>query len=99
MNSLFQLHNDADRSGGRRPCNSGRRWNRPRIALCLELSDRFLPPGVFTVEAIVGRPLTPMSVSDVARAGQPDGALRMSTTAESHADHASRTQVVRARSA
>jgi len=31
MNWLFQLHNDAaDRSGGRRPCNSDRRWNRPR---------------------------------------------------------------------
>jgi len=40
-------------------------------ALCLELSDRFLPPGVYgfvsTVEAIVGRPLTPVSVSGVAR--------------------------------
>ena len=31
MNWLFQLHNDAaDRSGGRRSCNSDRRWNRPR---------------------------------------------------------------------
>ena len=40
-------------------------------ALCLELADRFLPPGVngvvSTVEAIVGRPLTPVSVSGVAR--------------------------------
>ena len=37
----------------------------------LELSERFLPPGVngfvSTVEAIVGRPLTPVSVSGVAR--------------------------------
>jgi hypothetical protein len=40
-------------------------------ALCLELSERFLPPRVHgfvsTVEAIVGRPLTPVSVSGVAR--------------------------------
>jgi hypothetical protein len=40
-------------------------------ALCLELSERFLPPGmsgfVSTVEAIVGRPLTPVSISGVAR--------------------------------
>ena len=44
-------------------------------AVCLELSERFLspvlPPGahgfVATVEAIVGRPLTPVSVSGVAR--------------------------------
>ena len=40
-------------------------------ALCLELGERFLPPGahgfVTTVEAIVGRPLTPVSVSGVAR--------------------------------
>jgi hypothetical protein len=40
-------------------------------ALCLELSDRLLPPGmngfVTTVEAIVGRPLTPVSVAGVAR--------------------------------
>jgi hypothetical protein len=40
-------------------------------ALCLELSERFLPPGdnglVPTVEAVVGRPLTPVSVSGVAR--------------------------------
>jgi hypothetical protein len=39
--------------------------------LCLELSERFLPPGVngfvATVEAVVGRPLTPVSVSGVAR--------------------------------
>jgi hypothetical protein len=40
-------------------------------ALCLELSERFLPAGVTgfvaKVEAIVGRPLTPVSVSGVAR--------------------------------
>ena len=40
-------------------------------ALCLELGERFLPPGapgfVTTVEAIVGRPLTPVSISGVAR--------------------------------
>jgi hypothetical protein len=40
-------------------------------ALCLELSERFLPAGVnglvARVEAIVGRPLTPVSVSGVAR--------------------------------
>jgi hypothetical protein len=40
-------------------------------ALCLELSDRFFPPAVngffSTVEAVVGRPLTPVSVSGVAR--------------------------------
>ncbi len=40
-------------------------------ALCLELSERFLPPGVTgfvsTVEPVVGRPLTPVSVSGVAR--------------------------------
>ena len=40
-------------------------------ALCLQLSERFSPPGapgfVTTVEAIVGRPLTPVSVSGVAR--------------------------------
>jgi len=39
--------------------------------LCLELGERFLPPGtngfVSVVEAIVGRPLTPVSVSGVAR--------------------------------
>ena len=38
--------------------------------LCLELSE-LLPPGmngvVSTVEAVVGRPLTPVSVSGVAR--------------------------------
>lgn len=37
----------------------------------LELSERLLPPGVTgfvsTVEAIVGRPLTPVSVAGVAR--------------------------------
>ena len=54
------------------------------VALCLELSDRFLPPGVSTVEAIVGRPLTPVSVSGVARRTA-RRALRMSTTAESQA--------------
>jgi hypothetical protein len=40
-------------------------------ALCLELSERFLPSSVngfdATVEAIVGRPLTPVSVAGVAR--------------------------------
>jgi hypothetical protein len=40
-------------------------------ALCLELGERFLPPRahgfVATVEAVVGRPLTPVSVSGVAR--------------------------------
>jgi hypothetical protein len=40
-------------------------------ALCLELGERFLPPGthgfVAKVEAIVGRPLTPVSVAGVAR--------------------------------
>ena len=40
-------------------------------ALCLELGERFLPRGahglVATVEAIVGRPLTPVSVAGVAR--------------------------------
>jgi len=40
-------------------------------AFCLELSERFLPGGphrlVATVEAVVGRPLTPVSVSGVAR--------------------------------
>jgi len=40
-------------------------------ALCLELSERFLPKGAYglvaTVEAIVGRPLTPVSVAGVAR--------------------------------
>lgn len=40
-------------------------------ALCLELSERLLPPSVngfvSTVEAVVGRPLTPVSVSGVAR--------------------------------
>ena len=39
--------------------------------LCLELGERFLPSGmnglVSTVEAVVGRPLTPVSVSGVAR--------------------------------
>jgi hypothetical protein len=40
-------------------------------ALCLELGDRFLPSGAHgffaTVQAIVGRPLTPVSVAGVAR--------------------------------
>ena len=40
-------------------------------ALCLEVSEQFLPPGANgfmpTVEAVVGRPLTPVSVSGVAR--------------------------------
>jgi len=40
-------------------------------AFCLELSERFLPTAmhslVATVEAVVGRPLTPVSVSGVAR--------------------------------
>ena len=40
-------------------------------ALCFEVSEQFLPPGangfVATVEAVVGRPLTPVSVSGVAR--------------------------------
>jgi hypothetical protein len=40
-------------------------------SICLELSDRFLPPGlngfVTTVQAIIGRPLTPVSVAGVAR--------------------------------
>ena len=40
-------------------------------ALCLELGERVLPPGahgfVAKLEAIVGRPLTPVSVSGVAR--------------------------------
>jgi len=40
-------------------------------ALCLELSEQFLSGGthgfVATVEAVVGRPLTPVSVSGVAR--------------------------------
>ena len=39
--------------------------------LCLELGERFLSPGthgfVAKVEAIVGRPLTPVSVAGVAR--------------------------------
>jgi hypothetical protein len=39
-------------------------------ALCFELSERFPSRGhgfVATVEAVVGRPLTPVSVSGVAR--------------------------------
>ena len=40
-------------------------------AFCLELSERFQIPGVYgfvsTAEAIVGRPLTPMSYAGVAR--------------------------------
>ena len=38
---------------------------------CLELSERFSTPGMFgfvsTAEAIIGRPLTPVSVAGVAR--------------------------------
>jgi len=40
-------------------------------ALCLELVGPFLPQGlsgfVATVEAVIGRPLTPVSVAGVAR--------------------------------
>ena len=40
-------------------------------AFCLELGERFEIPGVHsfvsTAEAIIGRPLTPMSVAGVAR--------------------------------
>jgi len=40
-------------------------------AFCLELGERFEIPGVrsfvATAEAIIGRPLTPMSVAGVAR--------------------------------
>jgi hypothetical protein len=40
-------------------------------AICLELGERFEIPGVrsyiSTAEAVVGRPLTPMSVAGVAR--------------------------------
>jgi hypothetical protein len=41
-------------------------------ALCFELGGRFLPAGVknavvVRVEAIIGRPLTPVSVAGVAR--------------------------------
>jgi hypothetical protein len=40
-------------------------------ALCLGLSERFSSPGtlelVSTAEAVVGRPLTPVSVAGVAR--------------------------------
>jgi len=40
-------------------------------ALCLELAGPYLPPGVggfvARVEAIIGRPLTPVSVAGVAR--------------------------------
>jgi hypothetical protein len=39
--------------------------------LCLELSERFSTPGIYgfvsNAEAIVGRPLTPVSVAGVAR--------------------------------
>ena len=41
------------------------------FAICLELGERFEIPGVHgfvsTAEAIVGRPLTPMSYAGVAR--------------------------------
>ena len=40
-------------------------------AFCLELSERFSLPGMYSfvsnAEAIVGRPLTPVSVAGVAR--------------------------------
>jgi hypothetical protein len=40
-------------------------------SLCLELGERFEIPGMFgfvsTAEAVVGRPLTPMSYAGVAR--------------------------------
>ena len=40
-------------------------------AICLEIGERFEIPGVHsfvgTAEAIIGRPLTPMSVAGVAR--------------------------------
>ena len=40
-------------------------------ALCLELGERFSIPGMYGVvsiaEAVVGRPLTPVSVAGVAR--------------------------------
>ena len=40
-------------------------------AICLELGERFEIPGVYsfvsTAEAVVGRPLTPVSVAGVAR--------------------------------
>ena len=39
--------------------------------ICLELGERFEIPGVYsfvsTAEAVVGRPLTPVSVASVAR--------------------------------
>lgn len=41
------------------------------VAVCLELGERFEIPGVHgfvaTAEAIIGRPLTPMSYAGVAR--------------------------------
>ena len=41
------------------------------FAFCLELGERFEIPGVLsfvsTAEAVIGRPLTPMSVAGVAR--------------------------------
>ena len=40
-------------------------------AICLEIGERFEVPGmhsfVSTAEAVIGRPLTPMSVAGVAR--------------------------------
>jgi hypothetical protein len=40
-------------------------------AICLEIGERFEVPGVHsfvsTAEAVIGRPLTPMSVAGVAR--------------------------------
>jgi hypothetical protein len=61
-------------------------------ALCLELSERFLPAGVTgfvaKVEAIVGRPL-------VWPAGQPDVVRRTCTTAESGRDSQHAGQIPR----
>ena len=41
------------------------------LGICLELSERFEIPGVHsfisTAEAVIGRPLTPVSVAGVAR--------------------------------
>ena len=52
-------------------------------AICLEIGERVEIPGVHsfvsTAEAIIGRPLTPMSYAGVAR-GPRDAAPRASTT-------------------
>ena len=52
------------------------------FAFCLELGERFEIPGVLsfvsTAEAVIGRPLTPMSVAGVARRSD-DGVQRAST--------------------